>query len=136
LDELYEALALCEKEKESVTLCGISTHLAGAEVHSNYSRVKAQIEKFKKIKNEAMKFNIKKPIFHMACSAALVRFPETEMDMVRIGIMNYGFWPNQETMISYLERNHLKENPLERVISWKSKVISLKMVKQGEFIGY
>ena len=56
--------------------------------------------------------------------------------MVRIGIMQYGFWPSDETLINYLSKKEEKVDPLQRVISWKSKVMSTKEVNTGEFIGY
>jgi len=61
---------------------------------------------------------------------------ETRMDMVRIGIMQYGFWPSKETLIHYIHNRKEKKDPLKRAINWKSKVMSIKIIKQGEFIGY
>jgi alanine racemase len=58
------------------------------------------------------------------------------MDLVRIGIIQYGFWPSQEILVSYLNSKKNKIDPLQRVISWKSEVMSIKRVKSGEFIGY
>jgi alanine racemase len=59
------------------------------------------------------------------------------MDMVRIGIAQYGFWPSQETyMYNFKNLEENQKNPLKRLISWKSKVMSLKKVKMGDFIGY
>ncbi len=56
--------------------------------------------------------------------------------MVRIGIMQYGFWPSQETFIQYIHNKTNKRDPLRRVLRWKSKTMDVKTVKQGEFIGY
>jgi len=58
------------------------------------------------------------------------------MDLVRIGIMQYGFWSSRETFIGYINGHEDKSDPLKRVICWKSKVMSTKSVKTGEFIGY
>lgn len=60
------------------------------------------------------------------------------MDMVRVGIAQYGFWPSQETKIHNLlnKKSGLKHNPLHRVLTWKSTVMSIKRVKAGEFINY
>ncbi|MEP1086949.1 MAG: alanine racemase C-terminal domain-containing protein, partial [Algoriphagus sp.] len=49
----------------------------------------------------------------------------------------YGFWPTKETFFAKL--NSLpkgNKNPLRRLITWKSTVMSLKAVKIGEFVGY
>lgn len=135
-ESFLEAIKYSLDENNYIEVVGVSTHLAGAESHSNFLRVKKQIEIFNEIKEISINSGLLNAKFHLACSAAIVRFPETEMGMVRVGIMTYGFWSNQETMISFLERNKLTKNPLKRVLSWKSKVISLKEVKKGEYVGY
>jgi alanine racemase len=56
--------------------------------------------------------------------------------MVRIGILQYGFWPSKETLIQYLSKKSIKTDPLTQVLSWKSSIMSLKKVKTGEFISY
>jgi alanine racemase len=56
--------------------------------------------------------------------------------MVRLGIVQYGFFPNNELAIEYLTKNKNITNPLRRLISWKSKVMVTKNAKAGEFIGY
>lgn len=127
---------LTNLQNQNIELKGICTHFAGAESISNYVRIKDQQKKFKEIYNWLITKGIKPKIRHTACSAASIRYPETQMDMVRIGIIQYGFWPNAETFIQYISPRKNKQNPLERVISWKSKVMSVKSVKAGEFISY
>ncbi|PSR05189.1 MAG: alanine racemase, partial [Bacteroidetes bacterium SW_10_40_5] len=74
---------------------------------------------------------------HTACSAAVLSYPETIMDMVRVGISQYGFWPSMETYMDVCKNaGDRSVNPLRRIISWKSKVMSTKFVKAGDFIGY
>lgn len=73
---------------------------------------------------------------HSACSAACIRYPETQMDMTRVGILQYGFWPSNEIFNEYLKNSSKEIDPLKRVIAWKSYVMSLKKVKKGNFVGY
>jgi alanine racemase len=124
------------KEEKHLDFVGICTHYAGAESISNYYRVESQIKRF----NEAVAIfktnGIEPKIKHTACSAASMMFPETQMDLVRIGILQYGLWPSPEVLITYLNSKKKKIDPLQRVISWKSEVMSVKRVKSGEFIGY
>ena len=59
------------------------------------------------------------------------------MDMVRIGIAGYGFWPTTETFFAKLNSlPKANKNPLKRLLTWKSSVMSLKTVEKGEFVGY
>lgn len=124
-------------ESDSLELEGLCTHYAGAESISNYVRVKNQIEVYNKFREYFTHKGVIFHKYHTACSAATLIFPETIMDMVRIGIAGYGFWPTKETF--YAKLNSLpkaNKNPLKRLITWKSTVMSIKSVKMGEFVGY
>uniref|UniRef100_UPI00404B96E7 alanine racemase n=1 Tax=Flavobacterium sp. TaxID=239 RepID=UPI00404B96E7 len=124
------------KEKEHLHFKGLCTHYAGAESIANYYRVTKQIEIFYKADAIFKLFGIQPEIRHSACSAASMMFPETRMDLVRIGIIQYGFWPSTEVLVSYLNSKKKKIDPLQRIISWKTEIMSVKRVKSGEFIGY
>jgi alanine racemase len=118
-------------------LKGLCTHYAGAESISNYVRVRKQIKEYKKFRKWFSANGLKFQKYHTACSAATLSYPETIMDMVRVGIASYGLWPTMET---YMYRFHSlpedNKNPLKRLISWKSSVMNTKSVQMGEFIGY
>jgi len=115
---------------------GICTHYAGAESISNFVRVHRQISRFNKTYKKITQLGLKPKIRHTASSAAAMSYPRTRMDMVRIGIMQYGLWPSVESLIQYLHGKSYNHDPLSRVIAWKSKVMSLKNVQQGEFVSY
>lgn len=135
-NELNPVITFLKKEKENVIFKGLCTHYAGAESIANYYRVDKQIKRFEDIYQYLCKNELKPEIRHSACSAASIMFPETRMDMVRIGIMQYGLWPSPEVFVNYLNTKKSKIDPLQRVITWKSKIMSVKKVKIGEFIGY
>ena len=122
--------------QDNLCIKGVSTHYAGAESIANHVRVSKQISKY----NRKYKYLVKKGIVpekrHTACSAASIVYPKTRMDMVRLGIFQYGFWPTKETFIYYMSKYQNRKDPLERVISWKSKIMSIQNVDEGDFIGY
>lgn len=136
LNELNGLISLLKKEENYIEFKGLCTHFAGAESMSNYFRVKQQIEQFEKIHAYFCVKNLIPKIRHTACSAASILFPETRMDMVRIGIMQYGLWPSPEIFAAYISSKKKKTDPLKRVISWKSQVMSIKKINAYEFIGY
>ena len=124
------------KEDSNLIFKGLCTHFAGAESIANYYRVEKQIIEFNKAETIFNTFGLHPEIKHSACSAASMMFPETRMDLVRIEILQYGLWPSTEVLVSYLNAKKKKSDPLQRVITWKSEVMSVKRVKSGEFIGY
>lgn len=134
-DELEKAIKLLD-DKSWFTLKGLCTHFAGAESIANYVRIQEQIKSFAQQRKALEKRGIVAEKYHTASSAATLTYPETQMDMVRLGILNFGFWPSNETFIHCVKEKENKKDPLRRVLSWKSKVMSTKTVATGEFIGY
>ncbi|GAB3330502.1 alanine racemase [Marivirga atlantica] len=135
-----EALSILKENEEHFLLEGLCTHYAGAESITNYLRIQDQITLYKKYCSLFESEGLKPKYKHTACSAAMISYPETQMDMVRVGILLYGFWPSRETFIYHQRKNgHAKErskDPLSRVIKWTSQVMSTKEVPMGDFIGY
>ncbi|MCF8219115.1 MAG: alanine racemase [Bacteroidales bacterium] len=134
--QLTKAIEILKKHEELFSLEGLCTHYAGAESIANHARIKTQIRRYRSAYKKVVSHNLIPKKRHTACSAAALSYPETIMDMARIGIMQYGFWPSIETFINFIGKKENKQDPLERVISWKSKVMNTKNVKTGEFIGY
>lgn len=136
-DQREKVSTLLLENHSHISIEGLCTHYAGAESVSNFVRVKNQIARYHEFKDFFNSKEIEFKTYHTACSAATLIFPETIMDMVRIGIAGYGFWPTKETFFAKL--NSLpkgNKNPLKRLITWKSSIMSLKSVKTGEFVGY
>lgn len=132
--ELEEAIDMLKSN--SVIFEGLCTHYAGAESIANYYRVQQQIKNYNHIEEHIMEHGVVPRIKHTACSAASIRYPETQMDLARIGILQYGFFPTREVLVDYQTKNEVHDIPLKRVISWKSKIMDVRNVRKGEFIGY
>lgn len=136
-EDRKELLNILLREASALELKGLCTHFAGAESAQNHSRIQEQIVQFEKFRNYFSENQIAFERYHTACSAATLLFPETQLDLVRIGIAGYGFWPTLETY--EMIKAHLPSdnpNPLKRLLTWKTQVMSLKKVKSGEFVGY
>ena len=115
---------------------GLFTHFAGAESLANHFRVQNQIENFNLTKRAFNEAGFQPKYTHSACSAAMLNYPESQGNMVRVGILQYGFWPNRETHIRYCGENESNPDLLKRIIHWETKILSTKEVKKGCFIGY
>lgn len=120
----------------NITFQGLFTHFAGAESQANYFRVSKQIESFNLARQLFTSQNLEPVYHHSSCSAALINYPEMQGNMVRIGILQYGFWPNKETHIKYCGELENMPTLLKRIIKWKTTVMAVKEVKRGNFVGY
>lgn len=134
--QLRASLPILKAERAHLRVVGLCTHYAGAESIANHVRVENQYERFNKLVKMLHREGIVPDILHTACSAATLAYPKMQMDMVRIGILQYGFWPSRESYIRYWSKYRPKCDPLRRVITWKSCVMSIKSVKMGEFVSY
>ncbi|MDZ7798812.1 MAG: alanine racemase [Patescibacteria group bacterium] len=134
--DLDKLLKFLKKNKKHFNIIGLCTHYAGAESIINYYRIKKQIAKYNVIYKKFIKADIDIKYRHTACSAAAINYKQTRMDMVRVGIIQFGLWPSDETLINYLSKRKRKINPLQPILSWKTKILNTKVVKAGDFIGY
>lgn len=100
----------------------VFSHLAGSDNSDLDDFTKDQINILNSIRKHFDDVTDHKILFHIANSSGIGRFPESHMDMVRIGIGLYGFGKNIEG--------------LESVISLRSILAQIKTVKKDETVGY
>lgn len=133
MKELEEAISIINNNPELFEVKGFCTHLSGAESISNHVRIQKQLKKYHKLHGFLVGSGINPEYRHVANSAAAFVYPKSRLDMVRIGIMQYGFWSSTETFLRYTHRD---KDPLQRILGWRSQIMSIKEVKKGEFVGY
>ncbi|NIT55236.1 MAG: alanine racemase, partial [Aliifodinibius sp.] len=125
------------KKSPFIKLEGVYTHFANIEDTTDHSYALSQLDQFNKMALRVKEEGFSDVIFHTACSAATLLFPETHFDMVRLGISQYGLWPSRETFLSY-KIKHAKngEDVLQPVMTWKTRISQIKTVPADHFIGY
>jgi len=122
------------KHKEKLYLEGLSTHFANIEDTLDASFANLQLSRLKDAISNLKRNGVNPQLVHCAASAGTILYPSTHFNMVRIGIALYGLWPSRETKIALaLRKKKLVLNP---VLSWKSIVAQLKVVKAGDSVGY
>ncbi len=132
--DLREFMELIQKTK-NIELIGVAMHFANIEDTTNHDFAKKQLAEFNSIQSEFQEAGFKDLKFHAANSAATLLFPETHFDIARIGIAVYGMWPSEETFLS-LATEQRKKIILTPALVWKTRVVQIKTVPVGDFIGY
>jgi alanine racemase len=111
------------KSQTGVRIQSIFSHLAASESWNFDDFTVEQIKTFKKIAREVEE-NCHYPVMkHILNSAGIERFPEEQMDMVRLGISLYG------VSASGLEG-------LRNVCTLKTTILQIKHIRAGETVGY
>lgn len=122
IDEILNIVKLPNIDVE-----GIYTHFATAD-ENDKEFSKKQFEKFMWVINRLEELNIDIPIKHVSNSAAIIDLPEYRLDMVRPGIILYGYYPS-----SFVRKDLLDIKP---AMELKSRISNIKTIKKGEGIGY
>lgn len=137
-DDLPQIIQMIKRSSRYLHIEGVCTHFAGAESIANYHRIHQQYSQFIKLKKILRRSGIKPRYYHSACSASALIYKQTIMDLVRFGIAQYGYWPSMETKMNNLLSNESKftRDPLKAILSWKSRVMSVKTVNKGNFVNY
>jgi len=136
--ELPEALNILRRRGEHLDFVGLCTHLAGAETLATKFRIDRQVASFARAKRFVEKRGMRPERYHLASSASALTMPETAaMDQARVGVASYGFFPSNDVYNLHLMRvGKSRDNPLRRVMSWKTDVMHVKSVAKDAFIGY
>ena len=115
--EAPELARFIEHDCPDLDLEGIYTHLPVSDI-KDQSYTKAQVERFKKVIEEIeTKLGREIAWKHCANSGAVLGYEDAWLNMVRPGIMIYGYYPDKETPHTV---------PLKPGLSFYSSVISSK----------
>ena len=115
------------KDLENIDVEGIFTHFAKAD-ELDKSVTREQYRKYTWILEELEKNGFSPPIKHVSNSAAIIDLPEYNLDMVRPGIMLYGYYPSEE-----VDKSRIKLKP---AMTLKAVVSNIKTVPEGTGISY
>lgn len=110
----------------NINLKGVSTHFACAD-EPEKPMTNNQISKFKDAIDQIKSAGIDPGIVHASNSAAIVDFPDSWIDMVRPGIILYGYYPGHD------QRRTLAVKP---VMEFRTEVVFLKRVAAGQPLSY
>lgn len=115
------------RELPNLELEGLFTHFAKAD-EINKSFTKIQFEKFNWVSEKLEEKGIKLSIKHVSNSAAIIDLPEYNLDLVRPGIILYGYYPSDE-----VNKNRINLKP---AMTLKAKISNIKTVPEGTGISY
>ena len=128
IDEFAAQLAKCQ----SLRLGGVMTHFASSEAFSTSAvgaQTREQEEHFFVALERLRALGVDPGIVHLANSAAIASRPETWGDMVRPGVILYGYHPGYDPQEKREEAE--KKLPLKPVMSLRTRIINLRQDSGG-----
>lgn len=119
---------------QEIEIAGIFSHLAAAEELDSPFTL-GQLEQYNRTVRAvepALEAKGIRPLRHIAASAAAMLWPQTRLDMVRIGIALYGLWPSPQTRVAM----NGAQFDLRPALSLESSLAAVRPVEAGTPVGY
>ena len=111
---------------KNLELEGIFTHFAESEAKDK-AFTRLQLAKFVKLLNKLKDSGVEFPVIHSANSGAVLDIKDSYFNMVRPGLLLYGYYPSKDVK---------KKIELKPVMNLKSRVTYIKRVDANESISY
>ena len=112
----------------NLNITGIFTHCAAADMPEKDDYTAMQLSNYRSVLKELKRNGFtKEVVHHVGNSACIMYHPEAHFDMVRMGVMMYGIYPNGVAQ---------PEGPLEPVLALKARVAQVKELPAGACISY
>ena len=86
-----------------------------------------QIHRFKEIRRILEQEGYHIPLWHICNSGGTLDLPEAHLDMVRVGLMLYGYFPSNDVRRPFA---------LKFAMSVKTRIASLRTLERGDTVGY
>lgn len=126
-DEAGLATAEAILGMDSLIVEGIFSHFSKAD-EADKTFARGQLATFKAFNAQLeQRTGVRIPIQHMAASSGIIDLPEGHLDMVRPGIMLYGFQPSDEMQ---------HQADLKPALVWKARLGRVQKLPAGRLIGY
>lgn len=123
-------------DSEHLKLGGMCTHFAVSDSLStdNQAYTKTQFDEFKKAVENVKAQGIEPGICSCGSSAALLNNTDMHFDMVRPGIITYGYYPDEITH-EYLQKEG-KDFEIKPVLALETKVVAIRHFPAGKSVSY
>ncbi|MUU90265.1 alanine racemase [Helicobacter pylori] len=134
LEPTFKSIEIVKKIRalKGLEVEGIFTHLSNADANIK-THAKNQMKAFNAFLEQLLNQKIEFKYRHAYNSAGILSLCNGNenrlLNLYRPGIMLYGFYPSNEMKES-------SQTILKNVISLKARIVQIKRVKKGEFIGY
>ncbi len=132
-----EALAFAKyiQEKELFAIEGVCTHFAVSDslLKEDIDFTQKQIKVFNRVINVFHENGIHTGILHCAASGGVLLHPDAHFDMIRPGILAYGYYPNKDLQDYFYHKKSFSIKPVMELVSY---VVALKDIKEGVSVSY
>lgn len=113
------------RERGSLKVASILSHLVASEEPAQDDFTRAQITSFTRMATAIGEVLGYRPLWHIANTAGITRWPEAHFDMVRVGIGLHGIGANTEETAKLMP-----------TVTLRTPIAQLKQLSTGDTVGY
>jgi len=113
------------KNNRYIKIASIFSHLVASDESKHDTFTVEQVQLFEKMSEQVQEHFTYPILKHILNSAGILRFPEAQLDMVRLGIGLHGVAATAN-----------EQRQLQMVATLKTTISQIKQVKSGETVGY
>jgi Alr-MurF fusion protein len=124
-EEEVDEVAGVLKQNPNLEVISVFTHLAGTDEQKHDIFSRQQVEAYQRMYVKLANIEGRNPLRHVLNSPGILRFPDFQFDMVRLGIGLYGVNPTEQNV-----------DELKPVATLKTVISQIKKIPAGESIGY
>ncbi|HYG16583.1 MAG TPA: bifunctional UDP-N-acetylmuramoyl-tripeptide:D-alanyl-D-alanine ligase/alanine racemase [Bacteroidia bacterium] len=121
--DIEQLISVINKHPE-IKVASVFSHLSASDEAQHDEFTREQISRFEKIK-EKLSPHLKDTLFHICNSSGITRFPQAQMDMVRLGIGLYG-----------IDASGGYQDKLQPAFRLKTIISQVREVGSDESVGY
>ena len=122
------ALAAARVSKlPALVVKGMFTHFSVADTPSENEYTAWQMHNYQTVLDDLTAMGLRPEVCHTSNSACIMDHPETQIDMVREGIILYGLYPDSVPR---------ENDPLKPVMTMKSRVAQVRCLPAGTSVSY
>lgn len=126
MPELAERLASVVARMPSIVIEGLFTHFACADDDPEFTA--RQLAVFEDARQRVLATDTRLKPVHCAASAALLRYPEARLDLVRPGLLVYGIMPPIPAEVSV--------PPLRPAMTLRTRIVQVRNLPAGHGVSY
>ena len=126
-EQILNMFQATQQPQSPISITGLMTHFADADNPDGILTLH-QLERFQSLISQIRSAGFALPILHVANSAGILFHQEAHFDMVRPGLMLYGYAPTHAGQPPLI---HLKP-----VLAAKTYIAHLRTLQPGEIVGY
>lgn len=126
-ERILEIFQTIQQPKSPVSISGLMTHFADAD-NPDCTFTAFQLAQFRSLTEHIQSSGFSLPVLHVANSAGILFYKEAQFDMVRPGLMLYGYAPSHPGQASPIL--------LQPVLTATTYIAHLRTLQPGDIVGY